>query len=140
MNEPEDRPYEVGFGKPPKASQFKPGQSGNPKGRPKGTLNLATAVRKALRERITVLHNGRRRQVSKLDAAITQMVNRAVKGDARATQQLLHLAPLIDGAGPAAPSITGSDVDQAVIAGILKRLRADDPTSTDSPELQKEHP
>ena len=32
----EERDYEVGYGKPPKATRFKSGQSGNPRGRPKG--------------------------------------------------------------------------------------------------------
>ena len=33
------RQYEVGYGKPPQATRFQPGKSGNPKGRPKGSRN-----------------------------------------------------------------------------------------------------
>lgn len=43
MAQPKKKPdYSVGKGKPPKHTQFKPGQSGNPKGRPKGSNNLKT--------------------------------------------------------------------------------------------------
>jgi hypothetical protein len=137
MSARRDAPYDVGFGKPPAASQFKPGQSGNPKDRPKGALNLATTIRKSLRERITVVENGKRRQISKLEAAITQLVNRAVKGDARAIQQLLGLAPLFDSDTGPASSLSGSDVDRGVMAGILKRLGCDDP-SVGSTRVSKE--
>ena len=42
--------YEIGYGRPPKSRQFKKGRSGNPKGRPKGSLNLKTIVRRELAE------------------------------------------------------------------------------------------
>ena len=37
--------YDVGYGKPPKSGQFRPGQSGNPGGRPKGRKKTATSTR-----------------------------------------------------------------------------------------------
>ena len=46
--------YEVGYGKPPHHTRFRPGASGNPKGRPKGVNNLATDIKNALASKITV--------------------------------------------------------------------------------------
>jgi hypothetical protein len=57
--------YKVGFGKPPKAGQFKKGKSGNPRGRPRGSCNLATDLNAELSEQITVREDGRSKRVSK---------------------------------------------------------------------------
>ena len=74
-----DEPYEVGYGKPPKHTQFKPGQSGNSKGRPRGQRNFRTAVRDALKEKITIREGDRTRTVSKMDAIIRVTFNKALK-------------------------------------------------------------
>jgi hypothetical protein len=42
--------YEVGYGRPPIHTRFKPGQSGNPAGRPKGAQNFATEIAAELKE------------------------------------------------------------------------------------------
>jgi hypothetical protein len=83
--------YEVGYGKPPKHTQFKPGQSGNPRGRPKGSQNLATLVEEALAELVTVKEGGRQARISKGKAAATQLVNKAAAADLRAIRILLAL-------------------------------------------------
>ena len=56
--------YRVGYGKPPKATQFKRGRSGNPKGRPKGSRKLASDLADELEEKITVREEGRSRRIS----------------------------------------------------------------------------
>src|SRR5262249_44475202 len=92
--------YKVGYGKPPKASQFRPGRSGNPKGRPKGSLNLATDLAAELGEQITIREDGRTRKVSKQRALIKSLVAKSLQGDVRATAAVLALyARVITDAG-----------------------------------------
>ena len=82
---------DVGYGKPPKNSRFKQGRSGNPRGRPKGALNMATVLARTLREKIVIDENGKRKTVSKLEAAIAQLVNKAASGDGHAIRYLCQL-------------------------------------------------
>jgi hypothetical protein len=81
--------YAVGYGKPPSHSRFQPGASGNPNGRPKGSLNLATVLQNALREKVTINENGKRRKITKLEAAMKQLSNKAATGDMRALSQVI---------------------------------------------------
>ena len=97
MSTNDDKPYEVGYGKPPQNTRFKPGQSGNPKGKPRGAKNLATIVDNATKEKVVVTENGKRRAVSKLELVIKQLVNKAALGDQKATMQLLPLVQIIEG-------------------------------------------
>lgn len=113
--------YVVGYGKPPEDTRFQAGQSGNPKGRPKGSLNLATAVNRALREKVVVTENGRRKSLTKLDVAIKGLVNRAVKGDAKAMQQLLSLGSLVGMESTGATPVLDAN-DAAVMASLAQRL------------------
>jgi len=83
--------YKVGYGRPPKATQFKPGRSGNPRGRPKGSRNLATDLSAELGELITVREDGRSRRISKQRALIKSLMARALQGDVRATAAVLAL-------------------------------------------------
>ena len=83
--------YEVGYKKPPKHSQFRKGQSGNPRGRPLGSKDVATLIDEALDEKVTVTENGQRRRIRKSKAIATQLVNRAVQGDPRVSQLVLRL-------------------------------------------------
>ena len=95
-NKKEDSNYEIGYGRPPRHTRFKKGQSGNPKGRPNGSKNAATLLKEALHEEVVVSENGRRRKVTKLEAAMKQLANRAAAGDHRSLQLLLQQLLTID--------------------------------------------
>jgi len=117
---------EIGYGKPPRKSQFKKGQSGNPAGRPKGQPNLATELEKALREKVVINENGQRKIISKLQAAVTQLVNKAASGDLRALQQLAALVRSGEERQVEAtvPDIAMSVIDHKVLEGVLRRYGA----------------
>ena len=83
--------YEVGYGKPPRGTQFRKGQSGNPVGRPKGTKNLGTDLLEELQERILVREAGGERQLSKQRALLKSITAKAIKGDTRAANLILTL-------------------------------------------------
>lgn len=121
MKDKPPKPYDVGYAKPPAHSRFVKGKSGNPQGRPKGSLNLTTAINRALREKITVVEHGRRKTITKLDAAVIQMVNRAVQGDSRAMQQMLGLGPLV-GVESATTIPTLDQNESAVLANLLQQF------------------
>ena len=114
----------VGYRNPPKHTQFKKGESGNPEGRPKGTLNMATVLARTLREKVIINENGQRKVITKLEAAVKQLVNKAASGDLRA---LRHLADLVVSAeeraaqAPVADTSISED-DQKVVQGILERF------------------
>ena len=84
--------YEVGKGRPPVASRWKPGQCGNPKGRPKKAKNTATMAREALERPVPVLVNGRKQKMSVRAVAYRRLADKAANGDGKALMLLLTLA------------------------------------------------
>ena len=92
-----DSDYPVGYGRPPRNTRFKKGSSGNPKGRPRGSKNATTLLKEALNEQVVITENGRRRTITKKQAIVTQIVNKAASGNHRAIQLLLvNQIPLIE--------------------------------------------
>ena len=83
--------YEVVYARPPRHSRFVKGQSGNPRGRPRGAENIKTLLDEALNELVVVTDHGGRRKVSKRKAFITQIVNGGAKGNFRAVPILLAM-------------------------------------------------
>ena len=75
--------YEVGYGKPPKYTRFKPGQTGNPKGRPKNSKNTNDILKDELKEIVTLKENGKIIVMTKRQAMLRHLVNKAVQGDSK---------------------------------------------------------
>ena len=86
-----DTPYKIGYGKPPVASRFKPGQSGNPKGRPEHHSSNQSVLEDTLRRKVRIVENGIEQRLETVEVLFRSLVNRAIKGDYRATQLLLQL-------------------------------------------------
>jgi hypothetical protein len=84
--------YDVGYCKPPAHTRFKPGQSGNPTGRPKGSPNLKTLFHKILNEQISLQEGSQTKKISKGEALVRSLVIHALKGDTRAVMTLLRIA------------------------------------------------
>ena len=109
---------------PPVRGRFKPGQSGNPKGRPKGQRNVRTVLNDALNQRIKIREGDRSRSVTKLDAVIMTMVNAALKGDAKALASLITMMRSV-GMIAEVPEVADAQPftadDDAVLADFLRR-------------------
>src|SRR5215472_463226 len=130
--------YEVGYGKPPKHGQFKPGQSGNPEGRPRGALSMATIVQRILNERVSIQKNGKRKTITKLEVAVRQFLDKAALGDLKAFQLLTAVLRYAeepptqeDGS-----NLVTDEIHQRVVGDIVKRIQSakgerNDGTSTD---------
>lgn len=75
--------YDVGYGRPPEHTRFQKGQSGNPKGRPKGRKNMATVMREVLAQTVTIKQNGKKRRVPFSEAFVHRLVGKALEGTTR---------------------------------------------------------
>jgi hypothetical protein len=79
----------IGYGKPPRGHQFKPGQSGNPKGRPKGVKNESTMLHDLLFKKIDVREAGRLRKITVLEAILRRIAEESLKGNTKSAAFLL---------------------------------------------------
>lgn len=132
----------VGYGRPPRHSQFKKGTSGNPKGRPKGSKNVSTYIDEELKQNITVTEGGTRKRISKAKAIAKRVVNGAVSGETKMVPMLLNHDRLQGDQKPGGTAIELplTDDDEAVLKLVIERIRnADLDLGQGSVETAVEH-
>lgn len=96
--------YEVGWKKPPKEHQFKSGNNANPRGRPKGSKNLATKIAEALNQKISVLRHGKPHKMAKDDVIVERLINKLVETiDSRLLKIVLDRLPPAPVSAPETP-------------------------------------
>jgi hypothetical protein len=132
-----DSRYDVGYGKPPEHTRFRPGKSGNPKGRPKLRRNLKTVLGDALSEPITIREGERRRTTSRLDALVRTVLTRALQGEAKVIPHLIALirmAGLVGDEPETAGATPIGTEDEALIRDFLRRFGGGLAEASEDPE------
>ena len=126
-----ERDYAIGYGKPPVHSRFRKGRSGNPGGRPRGK-RLATLLREALSETAMIEINGRPRRVSRGQATVALLIDRAAEADPRWMKLLLDLVQKLDIGGDARDDDEEVDAEEAreFLIQELDRLAGDTPEAS----------
>jgi hypothetical protein len=126
-----ERDYAIGYGKPPAHSRFRKGRSGNPGGRPRGK-RLATLLREALSETAMIEINGRPRRVSRGQATVALLIDRAAEADPRWMKLLLDLVQKLDIGGDARDDDEEVDAEEAreFLIQELDRLAGDTPETS----------
>ena len=118
-----DPDSDVGYGKPPVRRQWKPGVSGNPKGRPKKSKNMKTIARETLNGSVVLNESGRRRRISYVEAILRKQIESGLKGSEKAAFAIIkicaHLGLFEDAAD--APSVSLSAAEEELVEELLKR-------------------
>ena len=128
MTDERDEDYEVGYRKPPKETQWKPGQSGNPNGRPKKIKEFDKLFERELSETLRFEEGGQMRILSKRELIIKTTVNTALKGDRGALKLVLGLMKSqqsIEGFEPDAE-------DRAALMALLEKAKLEDEASEEA--------
>ncbi len=119
---PKSRDNDVGYGKPPKAHQFKPGQSGNPKGRPKGAKSQKTIFLEVANRKVTLRQDGKTRTITCQEGVIHRVAEKSLQGDIKSATLFLSQLAAIEST-PGKELEMGPD-DKAVLDAYVKQLQS----------------
>lgn len=117
-----DKDYEVGYGRPPRHTQFKKGKSGNPKGRPKASKNVGSMLEEIFFRKIPISDGGVRREVTMLEAILRQVANGAAKGEIRHVDRVLKLLPILQDTLAKADDSKAATFDPAADMAVLEAM------------------
>jgi hypothetical protein len=119
----DERAEDVGPGRPPRHTRFKPGQSGNPNGRPKVSRNFATILQQQLRKMVTITVDGKPKRVTVQEVVARRLANDSMKGTTKAMELLIRVtsAKSDEGAGKDAARETALP-DEDALRRIQKRI------------------
>jgi len=145
MSDDEDGDDDVGYGKPPKQSRFQPGQSGNPKGRPRRARGLKAELRRELDELVDITEHGKAQKLPKRRVVLKSLIAKAAKGDVRAADRVIQYMIQLEGLEDQRPQRL-SAADQQILDHLLgsdgqpksspldSGNRSSDPSSNDDSE------
>ena len=124
----------VGRGKPPKHTQFRKGETGNKRGRPKGSKNLATLMMQAAQNPVTATIGGKKRTISTLHATTMQLATRAAGGDPKSMAKFLDWVDKIESRAAATKptQFPLSEPDLEVLRAAYERMKQCDPGGSGS--------
>jgi hypothetical protein len=121
---------DVGYGKPPRANQFKPGKSGNPKGRPRGAKSEATILQDLLQHKIGLSEHGKTRRITLHEAILRRIAEDCLKGNTKSAAFLLNRYHAMTSNEPDESGLT--DDEQSVLETYLKKFQSNlDPNKDD---------
>ncbi|HWW46861.1 MAG TPA: DUF5681 domain-containing protein [Xanthobacteraceae bacterium] len=119
----------VGYGRPPRQHQFKPGHSGNPRGRPKGATSEAAMLTALLARPVTIHEGGRSRRITLREAIYHRVVQDALKGNLKAVAFLLSREAAIEQGAAGAAEMSADD--RTVLEAYLQNLLGASPGGGD---------
>ena len=112
----------VGYGRPPVATRFKPGMSGNPSGKRKAKPTLSQRLDRILAESVSVTEGGKSKRMTKEEVFLRQMVTRAIGGDRQFGRLLLDY---LERRQENAPAGAASSTDEFLMSELVSLLGAE---------------